>query len=173
MSIEDEIAGQLLGSIEAERHLDRFAHQIAEEIRDLTPIFGDHPPKRDEPGIGEPGDLKASIHVNPIARPGRRRIESDDPKVFWAEMGAKHFPEVGMFARVAALHGGSGPDFAEAVEHAQSNYRREAQKLEKLVAEGNPGSIAAQRVALERARLQRSAAFKASRSRGGGRRRSR
>lgn len=172
MSIEADLRalGLTVVGLEAEHHLDHFAEQIRDEIRERTPVFGDHPPKRDEPGIGEPGDLKASIVVDPIKSPGLRRVRSDDPKVIWAELGAKHFPEVAMFAQVAALHGGTGPTILEdaGIEHAQKHLRGELEKLAKLAAAGVP--LAAQRAAVQRARGQRSAAFRAAR---GGRRRGR
>ncbi|UXA06584.1 hypothetical protein KXD96_28000 (plasmid) [Mycobacterium sp. SMC-2] len=172
MSLEAEIVAQFAGSVEVEHHLDAFAKQIADEIRERTPLFGDRPPKREEPGIGEPGDLKASIQVSAIKSPGRRRVESRDPKVVWAELGAKHFPEIGMFAQVAALHGGTGPIIDAGIEHAQKHLRGEVEKLEKLTATGaHPASIAAQKVAVARARGQRSAAFKAARGGRRGRRR--
>lgn len=174
MGIEAEIAAQYLGSELAERQLDEFCEQLVEEIRERTPIFGDHPPKRNEPGIGEPGDLKESIHVDPVKRPGRRRVGSDDPKAIWAELGAKHFPEVGMFAQVVALHGGTGPIIDEGVQHAQTKLRGEVERLDKLVAEGAlPASIAAQRASVARARQGRSAAFRAARSAPGRRGRAR
>lgn len=171
-SLEDEIAAQYIGSAMAEHHLDEFAEQIRDEIRERTPVFGDHDPKRSEPGIGDPGDLKESIQVNPIKWPGRRRVESYDPKVFWAELGAKHFPEVGMFTQVVALHGGTGPVIEdEGVNHAQHHLRDQLEHLEKLGAEGAlPSAIAAQKLAVEHARQGRSAAFKAARSAPGRRR---
>jgi len=172
MSIESEVEAQILGSVEAEHHLDRFAKQIADEVRELTPEFGDHPPKRNEPGIGDPGDLKESIQVSPLKRPGRRRVESHDPKALWAELGAKHFPEVGMFAQVAHRHGGTGPVIEDdGVQHAQEHYRRSAASLAEAVAEGNATSIAAARAAHALATQNRSAAFRAARGGGRGRRR--
>jgi hypothetical protein len=167
MSLEGEIFAQFVTSAEIERHLDEFAEQIADEVRERTPVFGDHPPKRAEPVHGAPGDLKASIQVHPVKSPGHRRVQSDDYKVYWAELGAKHFPEVGMFAQVAALHGGTGPVIEEGVREAQKRYRHEAEKLVKVIAEGDAAAIAVQRTALARATGARSAAFRAAR---GGRR---
>lgn len=173
MSIEEEILAGMAGAAEVEHALDRFAEQIRDEIRDLTPEFGDKPPKRGEPGIGEPGDAKSAVQVSGIKRPGHRRVESHDPKAIWIEMGSRHMPEYAPFAKVAALHGGSGPDLEEGVEHAHSKLREELEKLEKLTAVGAAAeAIAAQRSVVSTARLQRSAAFRAARgSRGRGRRR--
>jgi hypothetical protein len=170
VSIESEIAAQSVGSLEVEHHLDEFAEQIRDEIKDRTPVFGDRPPKRGEPGIGEPGDLKESIQVSGIKSPGRRRVESDDPKVVWAELGTRHFPEIGMFAQVAALHGGTGPTIIEdaGVAHAQKHLREKLEHHEKLVATGaEAASIAAAKTAVTKARGQRSAAFRAARGRRG------
>lgn len=161
MGIEAEIEAAYLGSALEEHHLDEFAAQIRDEIKELTPVFGDHDPKRGEPGIGEPGDLKDSIVVSAIKWPGRRRVISYDPKVFWAELGAKHFREVGMFAQVVGRHGGTGPVIEDdGINHAQHHLRGELKKLEGLT---DPVAIAAQRTAIANARLARSAAFKAAR----------
>jgi hypothetical protein len=164
MSIEEEFAATYLGSELAEHHLDKFAEQIRDEIKELTPVFGDHDPKRDEPGIGDPGDLKESIKVSPIKWPGRRRVGTEDPKAIWAELGAKHFPEVGMFAQVVGRHGGTGPIIDEGVNRAQEHLRGELKKLEGLT---DPAAIAAQRTAIAYARMGRSAAFRAARGSGG------
>lgn len=167
MSIESEIAAQFAGAVEVEHHLDEFSKQIADEIRDRTPEFGNLPPKRGEPGIGDPGDAKAAIQVSPIKSPGKRRVESDDPKAVWIELGAKHMPEYAPFAQVAALHGGTGPSILEdhGVQHAQKHLRERLEHVEKLAAEGAPpASIATAKLAVQRARMQRSAAFKAARS---------
>ena len=166
-----EIAAGMAGAVELEHHLDKFAEQIRDEIRELTPEFGDKPPKRSGPGIGEPGDAKSAVRVGPIKSPGRRRVESNDPKAIWIELGSRHMPEYAPFAKVASIHGGTGPVIDEGVGHAQSRLREEIEKLEKMTAEGaTAAAIAGQRSAVSRARGERSAAFTAARR---GRRRGR
>jgi hypothetical protein len=156
---------------EIEAELDKFAEQIADEIRDLTPEFNEERDRRKTPGIGSPGDAKAAIHVKPMGR-GSRRVVSNDAKAGWIEYGTRHMPEYAPFGKVAAMHGGTGPMHDEGVNNAQEHLRGELEKLEKLRAEeAGPHSIAQQKQAVDRARSSRSAAFKAARSsRGGGRR---
>lgn len=179
MSIEAEIAAQFAGAIEVEHAVQKFAEQIRDEIKDRTPVFDAEKDRRATPGIGEPGDLKDSIkveHPPRVTAVPTRRVISRDPKAIWAELGTRHFPEVGMFAQVAHLHGGTGPVIDAGVAHAQGHLRRELETLAKLRA-GHAGtmrdavtksrSIAEQKRAVDQARLNRSAAFKAAR---GGRR---
>ena len=168
MGIEAEIAAQFAGSLEVEHALDDFAAQIRDEIKDLTPTFGDKPPKRGEPGIGDPGDAKAAVQVSGVKGPGKRRVESDDPKAIWIEIGTRHMPEYAPFAKVAALHGGTGPVILEQGVHtAHMHLRGELEKLAKLKAENAAAhKITAQRKSVEQARQARSAAFKAARKRG-------
>lgn len=172
MSIEGEILAQMARSAEIDVELDKFAHKIAEEVRDLTPEFGDLPPKRGEPGIGDPGDAKAAIKVeHQAAKVPTRRVISRDPKAIWIELGTAHMPEYAPFAKVAALHGGTGPIIDEGVEHAQGKLREEVDKLAKMTAVGaTAAELSAQRSAVGAARQARSSAFKAAR---GGRRRGR
>ena len=47
-NLEAEIIAQFAGAREIEHHLDEFAEQIRDEIKERTPVFGDHPPKRSE-----------------------------------------------------------------------------------------------------------------------------
>lgn len=168
MSVEDvaaEILGKLAGSAEIERHLDKFAHEIADEIRDLTPEFGDLDPKRGDPPHGEPGDAKAAITVEPSPRGFlARRVISRDYKALWIELGSRHMPEYAPFAKVAAMHGGTGPDFTEEIHQAQHKLRGEVEKLAKMLAtDATAKAIAEQRREVDRARMGRSAAFKAAR----------
>jgi hypothetical protein len=170
MGIEAELLKGIVGSTIAEHALDEFAHELAEEIRDLTPEFDDHPPKRGEPPHGQPGDAKAAIEVKPMG-PGKRRIESRDYKAIWIELGSRHMPEFAPFGKVAALHGGTGPIIDEGINEAQHHLRHTLERLAKLGAEGaSAESIAQQRLAVNQARQARSSAFKAAR---GGRRRGR
>lgn len=168
MSIEDEISAGL-HAVEIEHELDRFCDKVINYAKDLAPVFGDLPPKRDEPGIGDPEDYKNSIRQLPGHRkPGHRRVGSDDPKAIWIEVGTRHMPEHAVFTKTAKYFGGTGPIIDEGVQHAQSNLRSELEKLEKLGAEGAAThQIAAQRRAVDQARAARSSAFKAARGRRG------
>jgi len=165
VSIEEDIAAQYLGSAEADHHLNEFTHKLADEVRDLTPTFGDLPPKRNEPEYGQPGDAKAAIKVeNAPKKLHAKRVISRDFKAIWIELGSTHMPEYAPFAKVAAMHGGTGPEFEEGIQHAQGKLRQELEKFEKLAAEGVDGALLAeQRRAVDRARQGRSSAFKAAR----------
>lgn len=175
-SIEAEIAAQFAGALEIEHELDKFAHQICDELKDRAPVFDSKRDKRATPGIGEEaGEFRDSIQVTP-AGPHRRRVGSQSPIALWQEVGTRHFPEMGIFAQVAALHDGTGPVIEDVgIQHAQTHLREHLEKLEKLAAEGaSAASIAAAKVAVERARGARSAAFRAARGgRGRGGRRGR
>lgn len=167
MGIEAEIAAGL-HSVEIEHELDKFCEKVADYAKGIAPVFGDLPPKRDEPGIGDPEDYKNSIRQLPGHRkPGHRRVGSDDPKAIWIEVGATHMPEYAVFTKTAKYFGGTGPIIDEGVQHAQGKLRGELERLEKLTAAGaGAHHIAAQRRAVERARTARSAAFQAARGRG-------
>lgn len=164
MGIEAEIAAGL-HSVEIEHELDQFAHKVIEYAKGIAPVFGDLPPKRDEPGIGAPEDYKNSIRELPGHRkPGHRRVGSDDPKAIWIEVGTVHMPEYAVFTKTAKYFGGTGPIIDEGVQQAQDQLRGELERLAKLTAIGAAGHhIAAQQRAVERARQARSAAFKAAR----------
>jgi hypothetical protein len=170
IDFEDEILAQIVGSREAEHQLDKYAHQIADEIRELTPLFDEVRDRRATPGIGKEGDAKAAIEVLP-GGPGRRIVQSDDPKAIWIEVGTRHMPEYAPFTKVAAMHGGTGPIVEQGIQHAQHHLRDALEHLEKLGAEGATATaIARQRQAVDTARNARSAAFRAARSgRRGGR----
>ncbi|MBZ4574702.1 hypothetical protein [Mycobacterium avium] len=161
------------GDLGLEAALDEFCDKIIAHAKGLAPVFGDLPPKRDEPGIGDPQDYKNSIRQLPGHRkPGHRRVGSDDPKAVWIEFGSRHMPEYAVFTKTAKFFGGTGPIVDEGIEHAQSTLRGELEKLEKLTAIGAASHhIAAQRRAVEQARAARSAAFKAARGGRRGRRR--
>lgn len=161
MGIEAELLAGIVGSTIAEHALDELAHEIAEEIRDLTPEFGHLPPKRANPEHGEPGDAKAAIQVKHMG-PGKRRIESDDFKAIWIELGTRHMPEYAPFGKVAALHGGTGPVIDEGVKQAQHHLRHALERLAKVTVEGGAASIAAQKLEVAKARQARSSAFKAA-----------
>lgn len=170
MGIEAEIEAQFAGSLEVEHHLDKFAEQIRDEIKDIAPVFDAERDRRSTPGIGDPEDYKDSIQVSGIKSPRKRRVESNDPKAVWIELGSKHMPEYAPFGKVAAMHGGTGPVIDEGVRHAQSKLREELEKMAKLAATGATAeAIAEQRREVARARTGRSAAFNAARPRRRGR----
>lgn len=174
MSIEADILAQMARSVEVDEALDRLAHQIADEIRDLTPEFGNLPPKRSQPSIGAAGDAKAAIKVEYVASAKKptRRVISRDFKAIWIEMGSRHMPEYAPFGKVAAMHGGTGPVLDEGIQRAQHQLRNELERLAKMGAEGaSVESIAQQRLAVDRARQARSSAFTAARRSRGRRRR--
>ncbi|OBG71330.1 MULTISPECIES: hypothetical protein [unclassified Mycobacterium] len=175
MSIESEILAQMLTDAGVDVEVDKLAHQIAGEIKELSPVFGEtgHDEKRSAPPHGSPGDYRDATKVilHPT-KPHARRVINDDYKAVWIELGSRHMPEYAPFAKAAALHGGTGPDFAEGVERAQQNLRGEVEKLTKLMAEGAAAhEITAQRGRVNQARQARSAAFNAARPRRRGRRR--
>lgn len=163
-SIIADIEGQFLGSLEAEHHLDKFAEQVRDYAKELAPVFGDLPPKRNEPEHGEPGDYKESITVSPIKHPGKRRVGSKDFKAIWIELGSRHMPEYAVFAKTAAYFGGTGPVFEEGIVQAQGRLREHLETLAKLGATGaTAAALAEQHREVGRARQARSSAFKAAR----------
>lgn len=172
VSIEAEIAAQFAGALEIEHALDEFAEKVRDYARDLAPVFDAGKDKRSTPGTGEEaGEFKESIEVSGVKSPHHRRVGSDSPIALWQEVGTRHFPEMAIFAKTAKYFGGTGPIIEAGVAHAQSHLRGELEKLEKLVATGAAAhQIAAQKASVERARGQRSAAFKAARGRRGRRR---
>jgi hypothetical protein len=182
MSIEAEILAQMAVSTEVQHGLDELSGEVRDYAKSIAPVFGDRPPHRDAPPKGSEGDFRDSIQVEKVAGEldVRRVISRDDPMAVWQELGTRHMPEYAVFAKAAAMFGGSGPVVDEGVQHAQHKLRHELEKLAKLRA-GVAGtmaeaveratSISAQKHAVDRARLARSAAFKAARgARGGGRR---
>ncbi len=175
MSIESEILAQMLTDVGIDVEVDRLAHEIAEDIKGLSPVFGEtgNDEKRSTPPYGSPGDYRDSIKVELSPhKPRARRVISRDYKAVWIELGSRHMPEYAPFAKAAAMHGGTGPDFAEGIERAQHKLRGEVEKLTKLIAEGAAAEkITAQRRTVSQARQERSAAFNAARPRRRGRRR--
>lgn len=166
MSIESEIAAQFAGAAEVKLGVDKLAHEVADYAKSIAPVFGDQPPKRGEPGVGEPGDYKESIGVEaaPGAKTPARRVISRDPKAIWVELGSRHMPEYAVFAKTAAHFGGTGPVIEEGVDYAQGRLRGELKKLAEMTAAGaSDAGLAAQRSAVDQARLGRSAAFRAAR----------
>lgn len=181
MSIETQLRG--LGFtvegdvVEAELALDEFCPQVVEYAKSLAPVFDSERDRRQTPGIGDPEDYKNSIKTTPVG-PGHRRVGSDDPKAVWVELGSRHMPEYAVFAKTAKYFGGTGPVVVsvgghdEGIEKAQHHLRGELERLEKLVATGAAvHQIKAQRLAVNQARVARSAAFNANRPRRRGRRR--
>ncbi|TDH48890.1 hypothetical protein E2F47_22250 [Mycobacterium eburneum] len=161
-----------ISSAEVTHALDELAHEVADYAKSIAPVFGDRPPKRAEPGIGSPDDYKDSIKVTGRG-PSKRRVESDDPKAVWIELGTEHMPEYAVFAKTAAHFGGTGPTLEQGVAHAQSRLRGELQKLADLNDAGaSDAEVAEQRRNVAQARTYRRSAFKAARS-GGPRRRGR
>lgn len=174
MGIEAEIRAGL-HSVEVEHELDKFAEKVRDHARGLAAVFGEtgRDDRRAAPPEGKPGDFRDSIKVMTDRRPGHRRVGSNSPIALWQEVGTRHFPEDAIFAKTAKYFGGTGPIIDEGVQRAQGKLRAEVEKLEKLTALGvGSHHLAAQRRAVEQARLARSAAFKAARGgrRGRGRR---
>ena len=164
MDLEGEILAQFAGNVEVEHHLDHFAQKVADYAKGLAPVFGDKPPKRNEPGIGDAGDYKESIQVERHHGPGKRRVISRDPKAIWIELGTVHMPEYAVFAKTAAYFGGTGPVIEQGIVTAQGKLREELENLAKLTATGAAAhEISAAEGAVRSARQARSAAFKAAR----------
>ena len=165
MSVQAEILAQMAVSIEVEHHLDKFAKEVADYAKSIAPVFGDQPPKRGEPGIGEPGDYRDSIAVERIAaKVPTRRVISRDPKAIWIELGSRHMPEYAVLAKTAAYFGETGPVIDEGVEIAQGKLREGLEKLAKLSAVGAAAhEVTEAERAISAARQARSSAFKAAR----------
>ncbi|GFG72693.1 hypothetical protein [Mycobacterium botniense] len=116
------------------------------------------------------------MHVEPLPDGGRRVI-SRDKKAVWIEIGTSHMPEYAPFTKAAAMFGAEGgPSFSstgrdsmadEGVAYAHAHLRAELERFAKLSAEGAAAhEIAAAARDVRQARIARSAAFKAARSRG-------
>ena len=170
MSSEADIIADItgaLGSLEVEEALDHFAGEIRDYAKSLAPVFDPERDRRATPGIGEEaGDFRNSIHVRPTRSVGERLVGSDSPIAMWQELGTEHFPEDAIFAKTAVHFGGTGPVFSEGVQHAQHQLRGELETLAEMVAaRAASREIAAQKRAIDLARMQRSAAFRAERQR--------
>ncbi|PIJ36737.1 hypothetical protein BMW24_003475 [Mycobacterium heckeshornense] len=176
MNIEDEIAAGL-ASAEVQAALDELAREVCDQVKALTPVFGDRPPHRAAPAEGEIGDARNAVHVEPLPDGGRRVI-SRDKKAVWIEIGTRHMPEYAPFTKAAAMFGAEGgPSFSasgrdsmsdEGVAHAHAHLRGELERFAKLSAEGAAAhEIAAAARSVQQARIARSAAFKAARGRRG------
>jgi hypothetical protein len=149
---------------------DHLANEVRDYAKDLAPVFGDRNPRRGSPAYGEPGDYKESIKVvSHPTEPLGRRVQSDDFKALWIEVGTRHMPEYAVFTRTAAYFGGTPPILNEGVRNAQHNLRNELEKLTKLLATGAVGlkgglarskAIQSQREVVHGARQARSNAFK-------------
>lgn len=169
MSIEDDILAQMHDSPEVTAALDNLAQEVCDHAKSIAPVFGEtgRDERRQQPPNDEPGAYRDSIHVESV-NDQTRRVISKDYKALWIELGSRHMPEYAVFAKTAVAFGGSGPDFAQGIEKAQSDLHGEVQKLNQMVADGAPAhEIHNQRQAVDRARNSRSAAFKAARSRRG------
>jgi hypothetical protein len=144
---------------------------LAEEVKDywqaLAPVFDEDRDRRTTPGIGAEGDYRDSIHVEMVRRkdgtPGAR-VGTNDPKAIWIEVGTSHMPEYAPATKTAHyFHDTTGPVFSEGVQQAQGKLREALESLEKAKATG--GDVKSARADVNRARSERSAAFKASRPR--------
>ena len=162
LSIETEIAAAL-GSGAIERHLDKFAREVAEYAKSIAPVFGDRAPRRSAPADGEPGDYRDSIHVENRGV-GKRRVIADDFKAIWIEVGTTHMPEYAVFEKTAQHFGGSGVVFSEGIEHARHHLREALRDLAELrLAGAGDSAIAAAQERVRQGRIRRSAEFKAAR----------
>lgn len=181
MSLETDIIGEILRAsvhgAQVDAGMDALAAECVEQVKELTPVFGDRPPHRGAPADGNPGDARNAV-VAEIQTNGDRRVISRDKKAIWIEIGTAHMPEYAPFTKVAALHRSTtGPSFSssgrdsmadEGVHHAHEHLRGEVERLAKYTATG----VAAHRIveatkSVKQARITRSAAFKAARPRRG------
>lgn len=173
MSIETDLRAlgfTVEGDLAIEAELDVFSTKIRDELRDIAPKWGDRDERRENPPHPEWGVFADTITVSRVG-PGRRHVGSSSPIALWQEIGTRHFPEDAIFAKIAKLHGGTGPIIDEGVQAAQSHLRGELETLEKLAATGaSSHALKAQRLAVEHARQARSSAFKAAKPRRGRRR---
>lgn len=89
---------------------DALANEVAEEVKSHTPVFGDKPARRSSPAYGDPGDAREAVKVVPHPNePLGRRVQSNDFKAPWIEVGSSHMPEYAPFAKAAKNFGGTGP----------------------------------------------------------------
>lgn len=163
MSIEIDLEEGMNNDPEILKALRELAEKVCQDAKDLAPVFGEtgHDEHRKTPPHDDPGAYRDSIKVVPIKDPHVLRVQTNDFKAIWIEMGSKHMPEYAVFAKAAALNGGTGPDFAAEIQGAQENLRGELEKLSKMHAEGAAAErISEQEQAVERARTARSVAFK-------------
>lgn len=154
------------------------AHEVADFVRELTPEFDPGKSGRSEPGIGQPGDAKAAIHVVPLvdetwrAREGFRVI-SQDPKVFWIEFGSRHMPEYAPFQQaITHFHGEGGPGVipggvlaSHKIMRAQADVRTARFRQAMAIHVGTGARIKSTTADLRRAEYVRSREFKAERQR--------
>lgn len=172
-----EVEKAMANDPEVREGLEAFVKEVTEYAKSIAPVFGEtgRAEHRKAPPEGEPGAYRDSI-VGEVLNANRGRVSTDDYKAFWIEFGAKHMPEYAVFAKTAAHFGGTGPDGVDGgVQSSQEHYRREREKLREMTEHAGSYTSAAfevQKKSVERATAERSAAFKAARSRGrvGGRR---
>lgn len=87
-----------------EAEMIRTAREVKEYWQSIAPVWGDKPPKRGEPNIGEAGDYRESIQIMPtlMTEVGLPviKVGSNDEKAHWLEYGSIHNPEHGYGQRV-------------------------------------------------------------------------
>lgn len=149
---------------EVEHKLDKFAAEVCEYAKRIAPVFDPGRDRRSTPGIGDPGDYRESIRVVDV-KAGHRRLQTDDPKMYWVEMGSEHMPEFAVFTRTAEHFGSTtGPIMDAGVLQAHHHLRRELDRLADMRAAGaGKRMLDAQRARVTEQRMKRSAAFRAAR----------
>lgn len=180
MSMESGILADItaagLHEAEIEHALKHLADEVCEVVKEETPVFGDLPPHRTHPAVGDEGDARNAVHVEPIA--DGFRVISRDMKAIWIEIGTAHMPEHAPFTKAATMFGSDkGPSFSasgrdsmseQGVATAHEHLRGEVERLAKLGATGAAAhELAKARTSVAQARMARSAAFKAARPRRG------
>ena len=153
------------------------ANEAQEHWKDIAPVFGDRDPKRAAPPQEDPGAYRDAVEVGEIQHKKgllpRIRVFNNDYKAHWIEFGAKHMPEYAPATNTDLAMGGDGKILTtEPLVAAQAAYSAAKRHHESVKADQSASrsdrSLAAKE--LERARFERSQAFKAARGRRGRRR---
>lgn len=165
-----EIDAEMARDPKVLEELERLAHEVEDFWKGIAPVFDEDRDRRKTPPSGDSGAYRDSIHTELIrAKDGlpAARVGTDDYKAIWIELGSRHMPEYAPATQTAHYFGDTtGPRFSEGVQQAQGKLREALEKLAKMKAtDSSPRDIKRQRSAVNQARAERSAAFKAAKRR--------
>ena len=176
-AIEREIMSKMMASEEVHHKLDAVVKEAQRKAKELAPVFGDLPPRRESPpNGGSPGDYRDSIVIENVkGKPHVRRLISRDYKAIWIEIGTRHMPEYAVFTKIASMyHAKTGPHFTndgggrvsmhdENVKRKHELLRGALDDLKGLIgADAESAAIERARDKINTIRNQRSAAFRAA-----------
>ena len=176
-AIEREIMSKMMASEEVHHKLDAVVKEAQRKAKELAPVFGDLPPRRESPpNGGSPGDYRDSIVIENVkGKPHVRRLISRDYKAIWIEIGTRHMPEYAVFTNIASMYGAkSGPHFTndgggpvsmhdENVGRKHDSLREAIKTMETMMENGAKGkALDSIRNKINTIRNQRSAAFRAA-----------